>query len=108
MGSELKSVTVKMPATMVEQIKLIAEKRGETVSGTVRYLINRALEERVYEENTKLLTKVVRQQVEAAIKSYVIFPSLDNTERTVRIVDQVYDRRVSLSRENRNNNNLLS
>ncbi|CDX03691.1 Ribbon-helix-helix [Desulfitobacterium hafniense] len=107
MGSELKSVTVKMPADMVDQLKWIAEKRGETVSDTVRKLINRALAERVYEKNTELLTKVVRQQVEAAIKSYVIFPSLDNTERTVRLVDQVFDRRVSLSRENRDNN-LLS
>jgi len=88
---------------MVDQIKVIAEIRGETVSDTVRNLINRALEERVYEKNTELLTKVVRQQVEAAIKSYVIFPSLDNTEQTVRLVDQVFERRVSLSRENRDN-----
>ncbi|HHW07663.1 MAG TPA: hypothetical protein GXX34_09090 [Clostridia bacterium] len=98
MTSQLKSVTVKMPAVMLEQIKLIAGKRGETLSETIRYLINRGLEERIYEQNTALLQQIVRREVEAAIKSYVIFPSLDNTEKTLRVVDQVFDRRVSLSR----------
>lgn len=83
---------------MVEQIKLIAHKRGATISETIRYLINRGLEERIYERNTELLRKIIRQEVEAAVKSYVIFPSLDNTEQTLRVVDQVFDRRVSLSR----------
>lgn len=101
MAVKLRSVTVKMPSTMVEQIKLIADKRGDTISETIRYLINRGLEERIYEQNTELLRKVVRQEVEAAVKSYVIFPSLDNTEHTLRVVDQVFDRRVSLSRNNR-------
>lgn len=104
MGAKLRSVTVKMPTTMVEQIKVIAEKRGESLSETIRYLINRGLDEKIYEENTGLLQKVVRQQVEAAIKSYVVFPSLDNTERTLRVVDQAFERRVSLSRDNKNDN----
>lgn len=104
MGAKLRSVTVKMPTTMVEQIKVIAEKRGESLSETIRYLITRGLDERIYEENTGLLQKVVRQQVEAAIKSYVVFPSLDNTERTLRVVDQVFERRVSLSRDSKNDN----
>ncbi len=108
MSSKVKSVTVKMPVEMVEQIKLIADKKGETVSETIRSLINRGLEERIYEQNTELLTKVVRQQVETAIKSYVVFPSLDNTERTLRVVDQVFERRVSLSRDNRDDDNLIS
>lgn len=102
MASRLRSVTVKMPSAMVEQIKIIAEKRGDTISETIRYLINKGLEERIYEQNIKLLKKVVRQEVEAAVRSYVIFPSLDNTEQTLRVVDQVFDRRVSLSRNTRN------
>ena len=105
-ASKLKSVTVKMPSSMVDQLKLIADKRGETLSETVRHLINRGLEERIYEQNIELLSQVVRRQVEAAIKSYVIFPSLDNTERPFRVVDQVFERRVSLSRYARNSNYL--
>lgn len=98
MASKLKPITIKMPAEMVEQIKVIAGKRGETLSETVRYLINRGLEERIHEQNTELLQRVVRREVEAALRSYVIFPSLDNTEKTLRVVDRVFDRRVSLSR----------
>lgn len=98
MPTELRSVTVKFRSAMFDQVKLIAEKRGETVSDTIRHLIKRGLDERVYEENAELLAKVVKDQMETVIKSYVIFPSLDNTEQTVRMVDSVFDRRVSLSR----------
>lgn len=70
MTDKLRSVTVKFNNSMFKQIKMIAEKRGETISDTVRYLISRGLDERIHQENTELIAKVVREQVELAMASY--------------------------------------
>lgn len=73
MSTQLRSVTVKFDNDLYEQIRLIAEKRGETTSDTVRYLIARGLEERINEQNTALIAKVVREEVEKAMLPYTGF-----------------------------------
>ena len=97
----LRSVTVKFSPDMFKQIKMIAEKRGETISDTVRYLLKRGLEERVYEENTDLIASVVRQEVDHALRAYAIYPSLDNVEHPN---NSSFMERLVLRRPNRNEN----
>ncbi|HHV65702.1 MAG TPA: ribbon-helix-helix protein, CopG family [Peptococcaceae bacterium] len=108
MSSKLRSVTVKLQSEMFEQIKKIAEKRGETISDTIRYLINRGLEDKIYKENTKLLAEVVREQIEQVMKSYVFYPShypsLDHTEHPTWTTERLFNRRVNLCRIDRSNN----
>lgn len=96
-----RSVTVKFLPDMFEQIKMIAEKRGETISDTVRYLLKRGLEERVYEENTDLIANVVRQEVEQALRYYAIYPSLDNVEHPN---NSTFMERLILRRPNKDEN----
>lgn len=71
MPSKLRSVTIKLKLNMWEQIEVISQKKGETVSDTIRYLIARGLDERVYKENTELIAKIVKEQVEQAMKPYL-------------------------------------
>ena len=79
----LRSVTIKIHPDMFQQIKVIAEKRGETISDTIRYLVKKGITERVYEENTDLIASVVKTQVEHALKYYAIYPSLDDVEHPI-------------------------
>lgn len=119
MSTALRSVTVRVHTEMFQQIAFMAQKRGETFSDTIRYLVNRGLEEKIYEENTKLLAAVVREQVEAAMKSYAIYPSLDHiknlsrstyypslddTENPSWAADKLFSSRVNLCRTNKRTN----
>ncbi|UWG97055.1 hypothetical protein LPY66_19645 [Dehalobacter sp. DCM] len=73
MSSQLRSVTIKFDQELFEQIRLIADKRGETTSDTVRYLLARGLEERIYEQNAELIARIVREEVEKAMLPYTGF-----------------------------------
>lgn len=97
----LRSVTIKIHPDMFQQIKLIAEKRGESISDVVRCLIKQGLTERCYEENADLIASVVRQQVDNALKSYAIYPSLDNVEHPI---NSTFVERLVLSRSHKNTN----
>jgi|GEM_PF-664155 len=66
----LRSVTVKFDQKVYDQLFKISEKKGESLSDTVRDLINLGLAERVYEENTSLIARVVRQQLELVLKPH--------------------------------------
>jgi predicted double-glycine peptidase len=101
MSAKLRSVTVKLHPEMFKQISFMAQKRGETLSDTIRYLVNRGLEERIYEKNTDLLAKVVREQVEMVMKSYVIYPSLDDIENPSWAAGKLFNSRVNLCRINK-------
>ena len=68
----LRSTTVKLQPALFEQISLIAEKRGETISDTIRHLITRGLDERIYRENTELIAQVVREQLEQVIGTHLV------------------------------------
>ena len=71
MATTLRSVTVKLPSTVFKQVKEIAGKRGETVSDTIRDLISRGLDERIYLENSELLSRIVREQMEQVCQKLV-------------------------------------
>lgn len=104
MSTGLRSVTVKFHQAMFEQIQVISEKRGETISDTIRYLIKRGLDERIYEENADLLAMVVREQVELVMDSYTVFPTFRNTDRPRKVNATTFDARVSLCRTSKNTN----
>ena len=70
MSVQLRSVTIRIQSDLFEQIKSISEKKGETASDTIRYLITRGLDERVLKENTELITRVVKEQIELTMKTY--------------------------------------
>ncbi|HBQ86126.1 MAG TPA: hypothetical protein DER33_07230 [Syntrophomonas sp.] len=99
--TKLRSVTVKFLPEVFEQIEIIAKKRGETISDTIRYLLKRGLEERIYEENTDLLASVVRTQLEQTLKAYAVYPNLDNVEHPL---NRGFTERLVLYRPNRDSN----
>lgn len=101
MSEKLRSVTVRFCPEMFEQIRMISEKRGENTSDTVRYLISRGLDERIYQKNTDLIAGIVREQVEKALSSYALFsisPHSDLSRTPPKAVDP---RRLSLCRKNK-------
>lgn len=99
MATDLRSVTVKFHQDMFDQIKVMAEKRGESTSDTIRYLIKRGLDERIYEENTDLLGKVVREQVEQVMDSYAVFPTYRTSEHSRKVTAKIDDPpRITLCR----------
>lgn len=71
MENELRKTSVKLYSRQYETIEAIANKNGESVSEVVRKLIDQALSERVVEQNTDLMTKIIRQQLEATLKPHV-------------------------------------
>lgn len=97
----LRSVTVKLPPETFEKIQMLAWKRGETISGTIRYLIKKGMTERVYEENTDLIASVVRKQIDQALKKYAIYPSMDDVEHPF---NTLFAERLVLSRNSKNSN----
>ena len=62
---------IKFDKHVHDQIQIISEHNGESFSETVRNLVSRGLTEKVYEENTDLIARVVRQQVEVVMKTHV-------------------------------------
>ncbi|HZK43276.1 MAG TPA: hypothetical protein VFC73_03215 [Syntrophomonadaceae bacterium] len=97
----LRSVTVKLHQDLFRQIRVIAEKKGETISDTIRYLLKRGLEERIYEENTELIASFIRREMDHAIRSYAIYPSLDNVEHPN---NSAFTERLILVRSNKDEN----
>jgi hypothetical protein len=95
--NKLRSVTVKFDSVMYEQIRVIAEKRGETTSDTIRYLIQRGLAERIMEENTDLISRVIRTELEHALELYTITPA--SYEGSPLTIDDCMEPRVYLARE---------
>ncbi|MHB8073650.1 hypothetical protein E4K67_02825 [Desulfosporosinus fructosivorans] len=102
MSTALRSVTVKFHQAMFEQIKMIAEKRGESISDTIRYLIKRGLDERIYEENADLLATVVRTQIELVMDSYAVFSTYGNTDHPRKVTAKIFDSRITLCRSFKN------
>lgn len=93
----LRSVTVKFPPEILEQIKMLASKRGETISDTIRYLIKKGMTEKVFEENTDLIANVVRREIDQALNNYAIYPSMDDVEHPF---NTSFVERLVLSRNN--------
>jgi len=87
---------------MFDQINTMAQKRGETISDTIRYLIERGLTDKIYEKNTDLIAQVVRSEVEYALKSYSAFQAHDRSELSNKLADSIFEERVVLYRRNKN------
>jgi hypothetical protein len=96
----LKSVTVKFPIQKLEQIKMAAERRGETISDTIRYLVDRGMTERIMEENSDMIAAMIRVELEGALRNYKIVPCLDDVEHP----DNIFSERLVLSRTSKYDN----
>ena len=96
----LKSVTVKFTPQMLDQIKLMAAKRGETISDTIRYLVTRGMTERVLEDNAEIIAAIIKTEFENAMKDYRNYLCLDDVEHP----DNVYAERLVLYRPNKDIN----
>jgi len=70
MAIELRKTTVKLHQETYDIIEQIASKNGTSVSDVIRDLIDKGLNERVLENNTDLISKVVRQQLDIVIKPH--------------------------------------
>lgn len=101
MAQELRSVTVKLHTEIFEQISFLSRKRGETLSETFRHLLDRGLEEKIYKENIDLLGEVVREQLESVMKSFAVYPSLDDTENPLWAGENLFNCRVGICRADR-------
>ena len=71
MPSELKRVSAKFHINLYDQLLKISENNGENLSETIRKLIVKGLNERVYENNTDLIAQVIRQQLEIVMKPHI-------------------------------------
>ena len=71
MPSELIRVSAKFHINLYEQLLKISENTGENLSETIRKLIVKGLNERVYENNTDLIAQVIRQQLEIVMKPHI-------------------------------------
>lgn len=71
MKDELRFVGVKFPLELFEKVEKLAGTRGESLSETVRNLVTDGLAFSVTKDNTDLIAKVVRGQVDIAMKLQV-------------------------------------
>lgn len=71
MGTDLRSVTVKFDKKLYDQLFKISDNNGSSMSDTVRGLINLGLNVTVYEDNTNLISRVIRQQLEVVMKPHI-------------------------------------
>jgi hypothetical protein len=101
MAVGLRSVTVKIEPDLFEQIRTMAEKRGKTTSDTVRSLIRRGLDEKIYEENVALIAGIVREQLELVLKSHGL-AATGGTVNDIKLESSLFDGRVALRRAFKN------
>lgn len=71
MATEFYKTSINLNEEVYQQIKTISMKTGDSVADVIRDLINAGLNERVLEENTDLIGRVVRQQIDAVMKVHV-------------------------------------
>lgn len=99
MSAKRRSVTIKLQSNMFDQIKLTSEKKGETISETIRDLITRGFEKKVYRENTELITRIVKEQIEQVMKPYVDFQSSVGKEQPQqKLIKPVDPRKLAICR----------
>jgi hypothetical protein len=100
MSENLRSVTVRLQTSLFEQLAVIAEKKGETLSDTIRYFIARGMDERICQENTKLISRIVREQMEQVMAQYSAGSAPLSPEQAPRQpIKPVDPRRLALCRK---------
>ncbi|HZK43299.1 MAG TPA: hypothetical protein VFC73_03335 [Syntrophomonadaceae bacterium] len=93
----LKPVTVKFRAQMLEQIKFLAAKRGETISDTIRHLVSRGMTEKILEDKAEFIAVVIKAEIENVWREYQNYLCLDDVEHP----DNIYTERLVLYRANK-------
>ena len=91
-----------MGPDMVEQIRMMAFKRGETVSDVIRHLVRRGLDEKIYEENVDLIAGIVRDQLELVLSSHGLVADAGRTAQGIKSEKSQFDGRVVLRRAFKN------
>lgn len=71
MRKELVKKTIKIYDDQLQAIESIAKKNSESTSEVIRQLIDKALTERVTEQNTDLIAHIVREQLEVVLKPHI-------------------------------------
>lgn len=71
MSVELRKTSVKLYQRQYDAIERMAKNEGTSISDVMRELIDRALTEKVTEENTDLIAHVVKKQLEVVLKPHV-------------------------------------
>mgnify|MGYP006280021011 CR=1 FL=1 len=71
MGYRFKQLHLRVNDDMYEKINNIANKRGESISSVMRELLEKGLANEWVDENTDLITHLVKQQVDATMKPHV-------------------------------------
>lgn len=71
MSVELRKTSVKLYQRQYDVIERMAKNEGTSISDVMRELIDRALTEKVTEENTDLIAHVVKKQLEVVLKPHV-------------------------------------
>jgi hypothetical protein len=98
MSSKLRSVTVKLTAEMYAQIKIISDKRGATLSETLRDLVLKGLDEKIYKENVDLLTRVLREEMQRTMDAYFGCQPVARKQTELAGLRPVDPRRLTLHR----------
>mgnify|MGYP003270974780 FL=1 len=71
MSVELRKTSVKLYQRQYDVIERMAKNEGTSISDVMRELIDRALTEKVTEENTDLIAHIVKKQLEVVLKPHV-------------------------------------
>ena len=71
MSVELRKTSVKLYQRQYDAIERMAKNEGTSISDVMRELIDRALTQKVTEENTDLIAHVVKKQLEVVLKPHV-------------------------------------
>ena len=71
MSVELRKTSVKLYKRQYDAIERMAKNEGTSISDVMRELIDRALTEKVTEENTDLIAHIVKKQLEVVLKPHV-------------------------------------
>ena len=67
----LKGTSIKIPMSKYEVIQNMAKKEGISVTEVILKLLDKAMSERIIEDNMDLMAKVMRQQMEIVLKPHV-------------------------------------
>lgn len=68
--ADLRSVTIRLERDLFEKIERLSAMSGETLSQTIRTLLEEGLREKIYADNTELLADIVRKQMTAVMDEY--------------------------------------
>lgn len=68
--ADLRSVTIRLDRDLFKKIERLSSVNGETISQTVRNLLEEGLREKIYASNTELLADIVKKQMTAVMNEY--------------------------------------